>query len=49
MQECKIVIAIDPLQLGIRINEILKQGWRVSGGITFANGMYMTLVVKEII
>lgn len=47
MQECKIIIAIDPLQLGIKVNEILKQDWKVSGGITYANGMYMTLVVKD--
>lgn len=47
MQECKVVIGIDPLDLQRRINEALSDGYQVSGGICFNRGMYMVLVVKN--
>ena len=47
MQECKVIIGIDPLDLQRRINEALKEGYQVSGGICLNRGMYMTLVVRN--
>lgn len=47
MQECKVIIAGNPLDLQQQINEALRQGYQVSGGISSNNGMYMTLVIKN--
>ena len=47
MQECKVIIAGNPLDLQRQINEALNQGYKVSGGISSNNGMYMTLVVRN--
>ena len=47
MQKCKVIIAGNPLDLQQQINEALRQGYQVSGGISSNNGMYMTLVVKN--
>lgn len=47
MQECKVIIALDPLQLQIKINDALKDGYKALGGITYAREMYITLVVKD--
>ena len=47
MQEWKVIIAGNPLDLQQQINEALRQGYQVSGGISSNNGMYMTLVVKN--
>ena len=47
MQECKVIIAGNPLDLQRQINEALNQGYKVSGGICVNRGMYMTLVVKN--
>ena len=46
MQECKVVIAGNPLQLEQEINKMLQQGYRVSGGVGCNNGIYVALVVK---
>ncbi len=47
MQECKVIVAGNPLDLQQQINEALRQGYQVSGGISSNNGMYMTLVVRN--
>lgn len=47
MQECKVVVAGNPLQLEIEINKMLEQGYILSGGLTVYNGMYVALVVKN--
>lgn len=47
MQECKVIIAGNPLDLQRQINEALRQGYQVSGGICVNRGMYMTLVVRN--
>lgn len=47
MQECKVILAGNPLDLQQQINEALRQGYQVSGGISSNNGMYMTLVVRN--
>lgn len=47
MQECKVIVAGNPLDLQRQINEALNQGYQVSGGISSNNGMYMTLVVRN--
>ena len=47
MQECKVILAGNPLDLQQQINEALRQGYQVSGGINSKKGMYMTLVVRN--
>lgn len=47
MQESKVIIAGNPLDLQQQINEALRQGYQVSGGISSNNGMYIALVVKN--
>lgn len=47
MQECKVIVAGNLLDLQQQINEALRQGYQVSGGISSNNGMYMTLVVRN--
>ena len=47
MQECKVIIAGNPLDLQRQINEALNQGYKVSVGISSNNGMYMALVIKD--
>lgn len=47
MQECKVVMGGNPLQLQNEINKMLQQGYILSGGIAVNNGMYVALVVKN--
>lgn len=47
MQVSKVIIAGNPLDLQQQINEALNQGYKVSGGISSNNGMYMALVIKD--
>ena len=47
MQDCRVVMAGNPLQLQNEINKMLEQGYKLSGGVAVNNGMYVALVVRD--